>query len=210
MVNLKTFFDRSYCVNLDRRKDRWETIQRDVVPVWPFAPIERWSAVDGQKIKPPAWWRISPGAWGCYRSHVSIVEQCLRDEVKSVLVVEDDITLHPDIAEAAEKFLEELPADWDMIYFGGRLWNPKEPISEHVARARGVMLTHSFAMSASGLQKVYDWLHPMDWRMMPPPGQHVDFQLGRHHRLPNSKIYVPNHWFVIQTRSKTDIQKWVR
>ena len=77
MIEFKTFFERCYMINLDRRPDRWAQIQRDMMPSWPLAAIERWSAIDGRVVTPPAWWKTNKGAWGCYRSHAGIIEKCL-------------------------------------------------------------------------------------------------------------------------------------
>ena len=207
MVDLKSYFERCYMVNLDRRIDRWERVHNEIIPAWPMTPIERWSAVDGSLVSPPTWWSIGSGAWGCYRSHVNILERCLTDGVKSVLVLEDDLELCDNFAENTQRFLEEVPDDWDMICLGGQLHIPPKKISEQVYQASNVICTHAFAISSKALLNIYQWLHPKDWCVRSKICLHVDYQLTGFHALPTSRIYVPTMWLTNQGGGYSDICK---
>ena len=83
-------FERVVCVSLARRPDRWEEFSDRVPDDWPFKKIERYDAVDGQKSPAPTWFRPGNGAWGCYKSHLNILEECLQDDIESCLFIEDD------------------------------------------------------------------------------------------------------------------------
>jgi hypothetical protein len=92
---LGNLFERVYVLNLESRPDRWQAFRSRLLPDWPFAEPKRVQAVDGRLVPPPAWWRSGPGSWGCYRSHLSLLEDCLNENVGSVLLMEDDATLVP-------------------------------------------------------------------------------------------------------------------
>ena len=211
MIDTQTFFDRCYCINLARRPDRWQKVVDEIMPEWPFRPLERYNAIDGDKCEPPQWWRIAPGAWGGYKSHLNLVEQCLNEGCKSVLIIEDDVILHPDIAEEAAKFLEDLPSDWDMAYLGGRMLETKidkDRVTDNVWRAIRVMLTHAVAYSEQGLHKAYEWFQRANWNRMHAVGQYVDYQLFKHHQTNN--IFVPKQWLMIQSFDQSDVYKGPR
>ncbi|MGB7323991.1 MAG: hypothetical protein WBD31_03910, partial [Rubripirellula sp.] len=42
---------------------------------WPFPEPERFAAIDGRRVATPPQWRAGNGAWGCYRSHLLILEK---------------------------------------------------------------------------------------------------------------------------------------
>ena len=135
MGNLKDSFEEVYCVTLDRRPDRWDQFMERVQSAgWPFQEIQKFQAVDGKLCKPPAYWTQGGGAWGCYRSHLRILEDCLNRGVKSVLFLEDDALPCEDFPAKAEKFLRHLPEDWGMIYLGGQhlLINKFPPIMAYI------------------------------------------------------------------------------
>ena len=215
MIELKTFLERCYLVNLTRRSDRWEKIQRDIIPSWPLASIERWPAIDGRLAIPPTWWKAGKGAWGVYRSHTGIVEKCLNEGVKSVLILEDDAALCDDFATKVELFLAAVPDDWDMIYLGGQLLRqeqqPPRKINQHVYQAFNINRCHAMAVSAKGMPAVYRWLYPAKWQMHSKKGKrkesqdHIDHHLGHFHALPTSRIYVPAQWLIGQDSGQSNI-----
>ncbi len=44
---------------------------------------ERFAAIDGRRLATPEQWRAGNGAWGCYRSHLLILEKCLLEGIDS-------------------------------------------------------------------------------------------------------------------------------
>lgn len=102
--------DRIVCINLDQRADRWQCVQLQLAHAsWPFGSVERFSAIDGQKVPPPMWWRAGAGAWGCYQSHVAEMRRAIQDDVKSLLILEDDAVLSESFASHAQAFLAAVP-----------------------------------------------------------------------------------------------------
>ena len=68
-MNLNEFFGKVYCINLDRRLDRWEQVST----TFPDINIDRVSAVDGvnSSFKHP---RLMPSEIGCTMSHINVLK----------------------------------------------------------------------------------------------------------------------------------------
>jgi hypothetical protein len=204
-MDLSTYFERIYCVNLNRRPDRWERFESQIPQPWPFASVQRVAAIDGKKVKHPAYWRQGGGAWGCFRSHFRLIEQCLNEGVKSVLLMEDDAVFGPDFLEKCEQFLRHVPANWDMIYLGGQHLkinqNPPLKVNEWVYKPFNVNRTHAFALRGRMLRVVYHHLLTQDWHK----GHHIDHHLGRLHQRRKHNIFCPKEWLIGQDEGKSNI-----
>ncbi len=108
MDSIKSFFDKIYCINLDVRKDRLASFQKEMRKIWLHEnDWERFSAISDTN-----WHR-----W-CFLSHKKIVEISQKRGYKKILVFEDDIKIinHSYLL----KSLQELQkTDWDIFYPGG-------------------------------------------------------------------------------------------
>lgn len=212
--DLSTYFSKCFVVNLDRRPDRWERIQRDVIPYWPFATLQRFSAIDGKKATPPPWWRAGAGAWGVYRSHLDILEKCLNDGTQSVCILEDDAILCEDFAAKAAAYIEAVPNNWGMLYLGGQHLDmanhPPEKVNDLVYRAWNVNRLHAFAVARPFMGMVYRWLNRKDWQTHvgengKPAQDHIDHHLGRLHMSRSVPVYTPRTWLIGQSDGQSNI-----
>lgn len=197
-----TPFDRVVCVTLDRRADKWAEFKKRCP--W---KCEKFVAVDGKLCRPPAWWKQGAPAWGCYKSHVRIVEECLNSGVESVMVFEDDAVFCENFEERFAAFWSALPADWDMAYLGGQLItaddSPPTRVNDLVYVPDNVNRTHAYAMSGKFLPHVYKWLHASnDWR----DRHHIDHHYGRLHQKKKHNVYIPAEWLVGQAEGYSDIK----
>lgn len=210
ILSLYDFFDRVVVVNLDRRTDRLDRLHRHLAEIgWPFRYPERFRAIDGRSVKPPAWWRVGAGAWGCHQSHVQIIEQALMDDLDSILILEDDVFFEPGLREKLGKFLNAVPDDWQQIYLGGQhLFQRRQPpvkVNEQVIRPFNVNRTHAFALHRRGMPIVYRWL--TDYvKHSEHPRHHVDHRLGALHATGNIKVYAPHRWLAGQFESHSNIK----
>ena len=213
-------FDRVLCVNLDRRADRWSAFRARLPSDWPFAPVERWQAVDGQAEHPPRWYGHDAnqrerlrGAWGCLQSHLAIWRECAGTCPGGVLIFEDDAVLCRDFATRARAFCEALPADWDQAYFGGQhLYHdrlaPLE-VSAEVIRGRCVNRTHAYAIRPRMMRALverlggeFDAHHFRDF--------HVDHQIDQLHATGTWNIYCPREWLAGQAAGGSDVMQGSR
>src|SRR5215469_11657311 len=93
--SLGDHFPYKVCINLDRRGDRWRRVSARFAEHG-ITDIVRFPAVDGSQLEIPPHWSVEPGAYGCLRSHVAVVEKARSAGARSVLIFEDDAVLDPE------------------------------------------------------------------------------------------------------------------
>jgi glycosyl transferase, family 25 len=140
--DLNKVFPDKVCINLERRSDRWERMQARFAH-HRINNVARFEAIDGLHLTIPASWDDFPGAYGCLMSHLAVIKDAFKNKRSSVLIIEDDVAFHPDLNSLFSQYIKELPADWDMLYFGALHGEPPILVTEHIAK-----LTHSLSTYA--------------------------------------------------------------
>lgn len=198
-------FGRVVCISLERRPDRYRAFCDRVPSDWPFGEIEMVTAVDGKKCPHPQWWRQGGGAWGCYQSHLRIIEQALNDGVKSLLIFEDDATFVDGFVEKAREFLDRLPGDWGQAYLGGQHLRRPQAVCPGVVRAANINRTHAYAIRGDAMRHIYKWLHATDqWQNR----CHIDHHYGRMHGTKSINVYAPEVWLCGQAEDRKSDVSW--
>jgi len=235
--SLVDYFDRVVCINLDSCPDRWQEFCARLDNLnWPFRTPERFRAVDGEKCPPPDWmrnrYRECAGAWGCYQTHLRILEDALLDNVERLLILEDDALFVPDLDGRAHAFLRHIPANWDQLYFGGEHMLHPVLLNTHVLRCVQVHRTHAHALQRRFIQKAYDYLisYPTvdhyrrrrlwgRWRRTlrrpksifvsshSEQSAHVDHHFGQMHQLDSVEVFAPRTWLAGQAAGVSSIMK---
>jgi len=200
-------FEEVYVINMPRRTERWEQFNRLLPDDWPFKKPIRYEALDGGIVTPPAWWKEGNGAWGCYKTHLRILEDCLNHNVNSVLIMEDDAVCVENFREKVEQFWAYLPDNWEMVYLGGQhiqenLRLPRK-INEWVYQPFNVNRCHCYGFRGRKMiERVYRHLNDFaNWTAL----HHVDHYLGELHKVMETGLYVPREWLVAQSEGKSDI-----
>ena len=142
---LSQLFPHKVCINLDRRADRWQRMQADFARHG-IDGVQRFPAVDGSTMTLPPGWRHTAGAFGCLLSHVNVIEEARARKAESVLIFEDDTILDPEFTPRFAAFAGEVPADWDMLYFGALHKNEPVRLIEHVYRITKANSTFAYAL----------------------------------------------------------------
>jgi len=199
-------FDRVVCISLDKRQDRWKEFVGRLPEDLPFGPIEKCVAIDGKKCPGPSWWKQGNPAWGCYRSHTRLIEECLNQDVNSILLLEDDAIFCDGFAEKFKTFIEHVPNDWGMLYLGGQHFfmraHPPKRVNEWVYRPYNVNRTHAFALRGATMRDVYVHLHESrKWANR----HHIDHHLGRLLMEGRHPVYCPKEWLVGQSENRSNI-----
>lgn len=199
-------FERAYCVTLARRTDRWQQFQRHWAdyPELPF--IQRFNAIDHLACRPPAWWRSQAGAWGCYRSHLAILERCMTDNVESVLLFEDDAVPLANFKQDLKPFMDEVAEYWGIVYLGGEhlqaTTHPPVKVSDRVYQAWNINRTHAWAVHRRAMPALYAWLNDFGHWIH---GHHIDHHMGRLHMSGRIPVHCPARWMVTQDGGRSDI-----
>jgi GR25 family glycosyltransferase involved in LPS biosynthesis len=163
-----SLWDIAYCVNLDRRDDRWDSAQLQF-RVAGF-DVYRWSATDWREL-PLDWTDMMTakvprnhnilGHIACGISHRAALRTAHELGHKSVAIFEDDVVLVPEISKALYKAEKELPRDWQFLYLGYRPMSvdePTRPYSEHLVEVRRCYDAHAYVVRQPLLQRIiHQW-----------------------------------------------------
>ena len=209
---LQSFFERVYVISLARRPEKLVQF-RDVIAKcgWPFREPVTVEGIDGKHVPHPQWFgdiRMN-GAWGAMRSHLGILEKCINERVRSVLVLEDDAIPVDGFADKAKAFIESIPPDWQQIYFGGqtnhynRREHPDTPVNAQVVVPFSVNRLQCYAVNNTGMRTIYKHLLAQDWQR----GHHVDHRIETLHRSRQLRVYAPANegWLIGQNAGKSDV-----
>ncbi|HEV7744717.1 MAG TPA: glycosyltransferase family 25 protein [Pyrinomonadaceae bacterium] len=141
-------FPDKFCINLDRRPERWQQMQRKFAQHG-IHSVERFAAFDGNDMELPPNWLHTPGAYGCLRSHVQVVREARRLGLSSVLIFEDDVVFDSQLESKFAACIQQLPDDWDMLFFGALHKDEPIKVSENITRITGANSTYACALKSS-------------------------------------------------------------
>ena len=152
--------------------DRWRTELDPVLD--PFTAFERVVLLEGDPARgdallshlterqwpfrtPERQHYVAPfaDAWSRTRSHMRIVEDAVRDGVRSVLVIEDRTRLVEEFAGDAVSFLRSLPVEWHRAHF---VACDARPLGQDLVHAMDASDMSLYAVRAPGLRAWYSQL----------------------------------------------------
>lgn len=142
---INQIFPDKVCINLDRRIERWRQMQ-DKFYQHGIHAVRRFVAVDGETSAIPASWPGSPGAYGCLLSHLEVVREARRLGLASILIFEDDVVFDDQFEEKFAGYIRQLPADWDMLFFGALHKDELLPVSDNIGRITESNSTYAYAL----------------------------------------------------------------
>lgn len=200
--------DTAHVINLTRRPERWAAFRKRLPGDWPLPPIERFEAIDGKEVAPPAWWRSTSGAWGCRCSHVAVLERAMQMGAEVSWIFEDDAVFCRHFAERFRAFLAIVPSDWDMIYLGGELLHRRkhrpQVVRDGVLRPFNVNRQHAYAVRAKAFEALHVHLHDFaNWHRKGNTDHHV----GTLHESRRLNVYCPAEFLVGQAAGRSDIDR---
>jgi len=141
-------FPYKVCINLDRRRARWEHMQLKFERSG-IHSVHRFSGFDGEHLQLPAYWAHTPGAYGCLLSHLQVVREARRLGAASVLIFEDDVVFDDHLEPKFNACIRELPDDWDLLFFGALHKDQPITVSGHIARITQANSTYACALKAT-------------------------------------------------------------
>lgn len=199
-MSFKKYFDKIYCINLDRRKDRWEETIKELDKWGLTDEVERYSGVDGNSLKNET--QIKDGELGILNTHLKIINESKEKNYENILILEDDIEFTEKI-KLLDEYMTIVPNDWDMIYFGGNhnkhMGKKINYINDKIIKLKETYGIHCVAINNS----IYDLiLNVIDKRKKPIDVYYADIQK-------NYNCYGFNPSIALQRVSYSDIQNKV-
>jgi hypothetical protein len=202
---LTDHFERVVVLSLPAARARRERVRRHLAETGlGGGEVQFIPALPGTDVPPPRGWQGLP-AWGCLRSHLTVLRYAQMDAVESILVLEDDVVFDAATAGRLGGWLQRVPPDWGQIYLGGQhLQPPCRTALSDVLKGRNVNRAHAYAVSGRLLPQVIR--HLTRWRDYHERRLwHVDHQFGLAHERGLWAAYTPAWWFAGQEADTSQI-----
>jgi GR25 family glycosyltransferase involved in LPS biosynthesis len=152
MGKLNEYFDKIYCINLNRRTDRWESISKLFESEGII--VDRFPAIDKRNIKHEK--PISDGQVACLVSHHNILLHSLQKKYEKILIFEDDAVFDKGLVDFFEDNINKIPEDWEFLYLGGNHLNGLTKIHDNVYRMHSSLATHAYAVKTSTIPRILE------------------------------------------------------
>lgn len=162
---ITNFFDKTFCINLDRRRDRWEECLTEFNK-YNLEDIERFTAIDGNNLPQVKSGFVTPSRLALVLTNIDILEMAIQNNYQSILILEDDVEFTDEVNKISEYF-KFLPEDWDMLYFGGNHNQhvgiaPPKIINEKVCKLHHTFSTHCVAINKRAFTTILNRLKKRD------------------------------------------------
>lgn len=134
------FFEKIYCINLDKRVDRWEDSLKEFDKL--NLNVERFSAFEGDNRHRA----FNKSQW-------TVLKKAVDEGFNNFLVLEDDVQFvnHDHLEDA----LLELPNDYDLVYLGANINGTNlDRYTDHLFKIRNSFTTHAIGYS----HKMAKWI----------------------------------------------------
>lgn len=145
-MRLNDFFGKIYCVNLDRRPDRWAA----TVSALAGSDVHRVSAVDAASVG-IAHPRLMPSEVACTMSHINVLRAFVETGNPACLVIEDDIIPMDGWVETFNSAARHLPSgEWDVFYLAANHVTPPNRLRDTLGKPTRAYSTCAYGVSREG------------------------------------------------------------
>lgn len=170
-LTINNLFDNVYCLNLDKRQDRWSKVSYQFSNL--DIKVQKWKAIDGSLIEDELYDLYNPdkitgeeaskrgivenkNALGCLLSHLEIIKDAKKNGYNKILVFEDDVILDKEISFKIKKSLN---LEWKILYLGASQFNWKGiEFQNDFYYSKETLGTFAYAMDSSIFDEVIDLL----------------------------------------------------
>lgn len=109
------FVDKSYCINLERREDRKEHMEKEFERL--KLDYKFFKAFDGKDLNIKEI-PIRKAIISTVKSHLGVIQDAIKNNYETIAVFEDDVIFCEDFDERFKIYLKEVPEDWEIMYLG--------------------------------------------------------------------------------------------
>lgn len=205
---MNNYFDKIFCINLDRRTDRWDEVSKlfeenNLI-------VERHSAFDGKKeltLPYPSSAELAGAI-----SHRDVILKAKELGLKNVLVFEDDVDVIKNVNGVFNFIKDFIPNDWDMLYFGGNHVGGLIQVNEYFFRCLRTYALHMYAVNEKCYDLIIKYLSDkikwtLEGRQSLKPSVAADYFVGDLHNIINCYGLKPR--IAWQREGYSDIQEEV-
>jgi glycosyl transferase family 25 len=155
-MKLNDYFDKIYCINLDRRTDRWERCQEIFSKI--NLNVERFSAIDGSVDNYNLGYPYDSELAGAI-SHTKVIEKAVELNIKNVLILEDDVDFIDNLENFFSDLIKLVPKDWDGILFGGNHVGGYSHINDSVVKVNRSYALHAYALNSYSFEYIINYMN---------------------------------------------------
>lgn len=120
--NINTYFSKIYVINMEKRKDRRNNIERRLAKN-NITNYQIFPATDGSKTPMYHYYlrrgfTDTPGAFGILATAARVIDNAVKNKYQRILILEDDAVFHHKFNKIFNKRIALIPQDWKLLYFG--------------------------------------------------------------------------------------------
>jgi GR25 family glycosyltransferase involved in LPS biosynthesis len=162
IIDINSYFDKIFVLNLERRPDRWSKISEKLNKLG--INFEKFNAIDGNNLEfdnsnfvEGRGMIENKFALGCLESHLEIIKIARENNYRRILIFEDDILISEDIKILIQN-LRELKS-WKLLYLGSSQydWNV-EMYNDNFYLSKKSLGTFAYAVDESIYTEAIDFL----------------------------------------------------
>lgn len=147
-MNPFNYFEEIYCINLDRRTDRWLNVQKEFENIGILHRVVRVSAVEHKD-----------GRIGLIKSFLKIFKDVKERNVKNVLIFEDDVhfIMENKPLETLEKAIEQIGnIEWSLFYLGANTHEKCNIFKPNLILLKNAFSAHAIAYNYKTYNKIIE------------------------------------------------------
>lgn len=205
--DIDSLFEHSFCINLDRRPDRWQQAKEEFDKAG--LRVNRFSAFDGpeclsdtvsEEYRGYKVDRDPKAIIGCLRSHRILYTTMLDAGWQEMAVFEDDVIFKEDFKSKFIDCYRQLPTDW-LILFLGCIPLKVDTFSKNLRKVHNCWTTHAYIIRAEACEMLEEILLHNEHRP-------IDLSWGP--ILDTGRVFTCWPFLAIQRESYSDIMKTTR
>jgi GR25 family glycosyltransferase involved in LPS biosynthesis len=156
--SINTFVDKIFIINLDDKSSRYLFLKKQLDELG--IVYERFQAIGGNSIDLGKFKSLKNGELGCLLSHISVLKIAEKNKLKSILILEDDAEFCENFHTKFEKYIKQVPEDWDMIYLGANHIEIPKLIRRNVLRIIKSYTSHAIIIRNSVFKEIiYNYIY---------------------------------------------------
>ena len=209
--------DRIFFINLDHRTDRWEKIEKEFIPLIPDQyqdKVERFSAIDHTEYD-----TVEKRAAGCAYSQLAIWDKCIKENLNTVLIFEDDVKWNIDRVGIYYylNFLSSI--DFDICNIGYRIENLMIPTEyDELIQTLEFVMACGYIVKVDFLKRIYShvknkadgmFYHGEDFRRNALDISWLKFLFNREDNTLNKKWFLTREKLVTQYINHSNIMNCI-